>query len=488
MALELDELVRDDRETALFDRHHPIVDRLGTDPDREGEVEVFGRVNDRPQKRTEKAPVEADGTLKRPDSPAAAVVSEPNFSRDLVDTYFRQMGGAELLSREQEVALARRIEAGQRALQESLCRLPMVVERIGGWGRELRAGTMRLRDLLDLSMPQDSAADQIVEPALAPGFPGESSDDDPCAEEQEAALLSATSDRLDGVLSLAANIGELARKRVAALARGRNATKKDHARLVELLSRFFQEIESLWLHPDRTAELVAMVEQEQRNLAMLDEELFARAGGCGLHRADVREHYFGRELDPQWLAKAPLPSKAWQNLRKQQGPAMEELRVKFTALAERSGLPITELRGAVAKVQGARRTLRATREEMVKAHLRLVVAIAKKYRRNSSLDLLDLIQEGNMGLMHAVEKFNYRRGVKVSTYAVWWIRQSMARAIADQGRTIRIPVHMTETATKVLRERRKFYQQQGREAGAAEIAARAGIPVARVEQVLSMVQ
>jgi RNA polymerase primary sigma factor len=125
---------------------------------------------------------------------------------------------------------------------------------------------------------------------------------------------------------------------------------------------------------------------------------------------------------------------------------------------------------------------------MVKAHLRLVVAIAKRYRRNSSLDLLDLIQEGNMGLMHAVEKFNHRRGVKVSTYAVWWIRQSIARAIADQGHTIRIPVHMTETASKVLRERRKVRQQQGREAGAAEIAGRTGMPVARVEQVLSLAQ
>jgi RNA polymerase primary sigma factor len=151
-------------------------------------------------------------------------------------------------------------------------------------------------------------------------------------------------------------------------------------------------------------------------------------------------------------------------------------------------LPVSERRAAVSALERARRMLRLAREEMVKAHLRLVVAIAKKYRRNSSLDLLDLIQEGNMGLMHAVEKFNYRRGVKVSTYAVWWIRQSMARAIADQGRTIRIPVHMTETASKVLRERRKFYQQQGREAGAAEISARAGIAIGRVEQVLSMVQ
>jgi len=164
------------------------------------------------------------------------------------------------------------------------------------------------------------------------------------------------------------------------------------------------------------------------------------------------------------------------------------MRHAAVAVAQRLGLPFSDFRAANAEVNRTRRALTAAREEMVKAHLRLVVAIAKKYRRNSSLELLDLIQEGNMGLMHAVEKFNFRRGVKVSTYAVWWIRQSIARAIADQGRTIRIPVHMTETAGKVLRERRKFRQKQGREAGAAEIAARAGMPVARVEQVLSMVQ
>jgi RNA polymerase primary sigma factor len=182
------------------------------------------------------------------------------------------------------------------------------------------------------------------------------------------------------------------------------------------------------------------------------------------------------------------PAKVWPLVAKEHLLRVAELRAELSGVVERAGLPIAELRGAAAEVARARRVLAGAREEMVRAHLRLVVAIAKRYRRNSSLDLLDLIQEGNMGLMHAVEKFNYRRGVKVSTYAVWWIRQSIARAIADQGRTIRIPVHMTETASKVLRERRKLRQQQGREAPAGELAARTGMPLARVEQVLSMVQ
>jgi RNA polymerase primary sigma factor len=153
-----------------------------------------------------------------------------------------------------------------------------------------------------------------------------------------------------------------------------------------------------------------------------------------------------------------------------------------------SGLSATDIRDVAAQVSKARREIEAVRERMVKAHLRLVVSIARKYQRRSSLDLLDLIQEGNMGLMHAIEKFDYRRGVKISTYAVWWIRQSVVRAIAEQARTIRIPVHMSENETKVMRERRRFYQKEGREAKAAEIAERMGAPLARVEQVLSLVQ
>jgi RNA polymerase primary sigma factor len=388
---------------------------------------------------------------------------EVGFSRDLVDTYFRQMGNAELLSREGEIALAKRIEAAQQAVLQGLSRVPMLIERIDQWSEEWRAGCLRLDQLVDPSMSDADLPDD------AGGFGRTLADnDDAEARDEEAAPRataaagrdaagSAAADprfgaevaaRLERVGALAHAIGQLRRKRAAAGARGRDLSKAGQAQLAQLLASLGREIVNLRLHPERVNELTAALDTEHRVLQQIDRKL-ARAGG----RAPDAQ--LGREL---------------------------------AGLEERVGLPPAEFRSAVSHVRTALREVRRAREEMVTAHLRLVVAIAKKYRGRSTLDLLDLIQEGNMGLMHAVEKFNYRRGVKVSTYAVWWIRQAMARAIADQGRTIRIPVHMTETATKVLRERRKLYQREGRDPGAAEVAARSGIPVARVEQVLSMVQ
>jgi RNA polymerase primary sigma factor len=299
--------------------------------------------------------------------------------------------------------------------------------------------------------------------------------------------------RLERMSALAAEIGALSRKRLSALGRGRDLPKAGQARWQALFASFLADADELCLHAERVADLIGELEREQRILRDVEQEVLRLAADCGLARRDVLDRYLGHELDPDWF-EAPAPratpgaARGWRELARRHSQRMTVLRGELAALVERVGLPIAEFRSAGATVSRARRELERAREEMVKGHLRLVVAIAKKYRRFSSLDLLDLIQEGNMGLMHAVEKYNYRHGVKVSTYAVWWIRQSIARAIADQSRTIRIPVHMTEIAAKVLREKRKLYQRRGHEALPGEIAARVGVPIARVEQVLSVVQ
>jgi len=365
-------------------------------------------------------------------SSVTATRNSASFSLGLVDAYFRQMGDAAWLSREEEIALAKRIEDSQRAMLAGLCRVPMLVQRIAWWGHEIAEGRLRLADLVDLSVAgsepgaRDAAHGRNT-------FAADSEDGDPeMLANGEAENISATTACLQTITALADEIGSLTRKRVAAVARGGDLTKRSHARLHKLMSGLAGEVAALRLRPDRVSDLLEELERAQPTL-----------------------------------------------------PAIER---QPSGIAHCAGLPVSDFRNVLAEVAKAQREIKTAREQMVKAHLRLVASIARKYHRKSSLDLLDLIQEGNMGLMRAIEKYDYRRGVKISTYAVWWIRQSIARAIADQARTIRIPVHMTENAGKVLRERRRLYQIEGRDPSPADIAARMGVPVARVEQVLSMVQ
>jgi RNA polymerase primary sigma factor len=447
---------------------------------------------------------------------AVGGISQPDGERpspDLVATYFRQMGRRELLSREQEIALAKRIEAAQGALLAGLCGVPMLIARIDQWGNELREGRRHLRDLVDLSAPdgnrpagapgQNTGAAEFgaVAPAVTEAEPSADQSDADQSEERgfsseehaaavrDSALLLGVIARLEGLSELADDIAALSKKRMAALGRGRELPKAGRARLHELLSKFGGEVAGLRLHAHLVADLVADLEQEQRTLAQTERELLRLAQQCGIARQDMLDRHTGRELEAGWLDEAAaLPAPGWRAFARQHGERVAQLRGELAAIARRVGLPIAEFRNRATEVSKARRDVMRGRDEMVKAHLPLVVAIAKKYRRNSPMDFLDLIQEGNMGLMHAVEKFDYRRGVKVSTYAVWWIRQSIARALADQSRTIRIPVHMTEVAARVLRERRKLYQKQGREPVADEIARRSGVSAGRIEQVLSMVQ
>jgi RNA polymerase primary sigma factor len=445
--IEMDGRLRDRNEGSAPEPADMLVDLFGAEPERtaeEAEAAATDNAQASAEGNTDRAAAGSREVSARP--PGNAVASrEASFSRDLIDTYFRQMGKAALLSREEEVALAQRIEAAQQAVLGGLCRVPMLLEHIARWRDDLAAGRRRIADLIDPASSGDGPLDDDsavapdltrhrASPKLQPEAP-ETADlpdegDADSLGNREEKLLPAVTERLDSIAALARAIGSLSRKRLAALARGEDLAKSSRTRLGNLMSKAASEVAALHPHADRVSELIGELERAQQTL-----------GQSG--------------LEP------------WQ---------------------QRVGLRVAEFRSVLAEIGRNRRELKAAREAMVRAHLPLVVSIAKHYRRKSSLDLLDLIQEGNMGLMHAVEKYNYRRGVKVSTYAVWWIRQSITRAMVDQGRTIRIPVHMTEIATKVLRERRRLYQKEGRDPRSGEIAARTGIALPRVEQVLSMVQ
>ena len=365
-------------------------------------------------------------------------------SRDLVALYFRDMGGVELLSREDELVLAQRIEAWQGAILEGVSRVPLLIDRIRLWVDEVRHGSRDVRGLVDLRATGDDAGDPEQGAAL------EEKDAPDAYVDRARGLPPETAARLDGISEIAGKVASLSRRRMAALARGRELATRDRLRLEDLLARAAAEVGRLRLHPDRIADLVAALEGERRQLDRIEREANAPAGNGAAGVAALC-----REL---------------------------------STLALRVGLPVEEFREVAADVNRARREVKAAREEMVRAHLPLVVAIAKRYRGRSSLDLLDLIQEGNLGLMHAVEKYDHRRGVKVATYAVWWIRQAMARAMADQGRLIRVPVHMTEQVARVLRERRKLSHRLGRTPATDEIAARVAMSAARVERALSIVR